>query len=112
MAKKKSQAAQKVTGELKKLVDEYKDKLFLLAAGFFENKAKEIVGWLKDIGHLKRKIRTLILCLGLIMAGLFLVVFGIADYVIYRFPVLANGWGKILIGVIAVLVGYLIKKMS
>jgi len=112
MAKKKSAATKKIKSEIKSFIDEYKDKLLLLAVSFFESKAQYLIGWMKDLGHLKRKLRALILCFGLVMIGLLLVVFGIADYVIYRFPVLENGWGKIVVGVLAILVGYLIKKLS
>jgi hypothetical protein len=109
---KKSSAAKKLKGEVKKFIDEYKDKLLLLAVGFFESKAKYIVDWVKDLGHLKRKIRALVICFGLMIAGLLLVVFGVADYVVYKFPALANGLGYVLVGVIAIVVGYLIKKLS
>ena len=112
MAKKKSAAAKKLKSDVKSFIDEYKDKLLLLAVSFFESKAQNVVGWIKDLGHIKRKIRSLVICFGLVMVGLLLVVFGIADYAIYRFPVLENGWGKIIVGVLAVLVGYLIKKLS
>ena len=112
MAKKKSTAAKKLKGEVKGFIDEYKDKLLLLAVSFFESKAKYVVDFLKDIGHLKRKIRALVLCFGLVIAGIFLIVFGAADYVAYRWDILAHGWSKVIVGVAATVIGYLIKKLS
>lgn len=108
MAKK----GDKISSGLKKLVDDYKDKLLLLAVSFFETKAKNVMEWLKDIGHLKKKLRAIVLCAALMVVGLFVVVLGIADYVSAVFPQLAPGVGNILVGVIIILVAYLIKKLS
>lgn len=109
---KKESAARKLSGELKKFMEEYKDKLLLLAVSFLESKAKNVIEWVKDISHLKRKIRMIVVCFGLVMAGLFLVVFGIADYVAAMFPQLQNGVGKIIVGFIIIILAYLIKKLS
>ena len=109
---KKSSAAKKIKSELKGFIDEYKDKLLLLAVSFFETKAKHVVDWIKDISHLKRKLRAMAVFFSLFVVGLFLIVFGIADYVTYRFPILAYGWGKILVGIIIIVIGYIIKKLS
>jgi len=110
--KKKNSASKKLKGELKSFLDEYKDKLLLLAISFFETKARYVIDWLKDIGHLKRKFRALVVFFGLFIAGILLVVFGIADYVAYQFPALANGWDKVIVGLVAIIIGYIVKKTA
>lgn len=111
MAKKKT-AAKQLKGEVKKFIDEYKDKLLLLAVGFFESRAKNIIDWVKDLGHLKKKLRALILCFGLVMAGLLLVVFGVADFIVSKFPALADGVGYVIVGLVVIVLGYLVKKLA
>ncbi|MCK4588813.1 MAG: hypothetical protein KAT77_00085 [Nanoarchaeota archaeon] len=121
MAKKKRQAkksfaknpaVKKLTGEFKGFVDEYKDKLILLLVSFFETRARDMITWVKDIGHLKRKFKAAMFFISLAIVGIFLIFFGIADYVAYQWPVLANGSGKILIGIIIIVIGYIIKKIA
>ncbi len=107
MAKKKTLKA-----GLKKIIDEYKDKVLLVMASFLEKEATQLVEWFKDITKIKRRVRMLVIITGLVFAGLFLVTLGIAKYVVYKIPALANGWGEILVGIIVVIVAYLIKQLS
>lgn len=106
MAKKKDAKG------IKKLIDEYKDKILLALASFLEREALQLVEWVKDISKIKQKIRMLVVIVGLVFSGLFLVTLGISKYVVSRVPALANGWGEIVVGVVVVLVAYLIKKLS
>ena len=80
MAKKKPSIK---TG-VKKLVDEYKDKVLLVLASFLEREAMQVVEWVKDITRIKKKVRMLVMLVGLIFAGMVLVTFGIAKFVTHR----------------------------
>ncbi|MFC1801009.1 hypothetical protein ACFLZB_00910 [Nanoarchaeota archaeon] len=111
MAKKKKKATAVKSG-LKKLVEEYKDKVLLVMATFLEKEAMSVVEWVKDIAKIKKRVRTLVVLVGLIFAGLFLVAMGITKFVVFKFPVLENGWGEVVVGVLIVLVAYFIKKLS
>jgi formate hydrogenlyase subunit 3/multisubunit Na+/H+ antiporter MnhD subunit len=110
MAKKKKKAS--VKSGMKKLVEEYKDKVLLVLATFLEKEAMTVVEWVKDIAKIKKRVRTLVMVIGLIFAGLFLVALGISKFVVFKIPVLQNGWGEIVVGVVIVLVAYFIKKLS
>lgn len=120
MAKKKSKAkaftknpaVKKLTGEFKGFIDEYKDKLILLLVSFFETRAKDMFTWVKDIGHFKRKFKAMLMLVSLSIVGIFLIFFGLADYISYQWPVFANGLGKILLGIVIIIVGYIIKKIA
>jgi hypothetical protein len=44
----------------------------------------------------------------LLIIGILLIAFGIADYIEYKFPIVQNGIGTILFGLILLLIGYMI----
>lgn len=106
MAKKKS-----VKGSFKALVEKYKDTVLLVLASFLEKEAGHLMTWVKDLAKVRRRARLLVIAIGLVFAGIFLVALGITKCLVFKFPGLSNGTGEILIGIIVIVGAYLIKRL-
>ena len=104
----KSNIAKK-SSQVKVFVREFLEKSAGILLSLIENiNAAE---WIKDILHLKSKIRKHIIVLILSITALTVLMIGVASYIASQIPKLGNGAGEILIGLILAIVALIYYKM-
>ena len=93
----------------KKLYRDYKERLWELVVKFIEDEIKNLGDWVKNVTHLKEKIRKVVSSLILIIGGVFLVLLGLGELVANLF-----GWndsvGYIFVGCIAIIAAVIYNK--
>ena len=66
-----------------------------------------VIEWMKDILHLRSKIRKYTIVLILSITALTVLMLGFASYIASRIPTLGNGIGEILIGLILAIIAFI-----
>ena len=93
----------------RKLYSDYKERLWELLVRFIEDEIKNLGEWVKNITHLKQRIRKTISALVLIIGGVFLILLGLGQLVstIFRWP---SSVGYIFVGFITIIVAVIYNK--
>ncbi len=106
MVKDKKSAAKRIA---KQLFSDYKEKLWALVVKFIEEEVQRLGGWLKDITHLKQKIRKLLGAFVVLMGGVIMVLLGLGELVsdIFRWHTSVS---YIFVGFIAIIVAMIYNK--
>ena len=112
MAKKKKSSKKKFTipKEVKGLLNKYKDTLIMHMLSLLEAKGKNILEALKNIGHIRQKIRKYFISLELMFFGVLFILFGIAMYLPKIWPNLVFGANYMLLGLVLLIIGWIYKK--
>lgn len=105
MVKKK--AAKKVTNTK---VNIKKEKVLDFILDIVENQSKNIIDFIKRMVKMKEKIRKIVFATGLGLAGLIVLVLGLANYIGTFFPNLQYGVMQIIVGAVAIVIAVLYKK--
>jgi len=89
----------------------YKKRFLDLAVNFIDTEFGVIVSGIKDFVSVRRKVKALTWYLAFIIAGLTVSLLGIAKYIECFCPTLGCGLGYIIIGLIAIFIGIICKKL-
>jgi hypothetical protein len=107
MAKK----TKKVKESSTKIFKEFIDKSIGIFASVLE-KNINIVEWVKNLVNIKAKIRKYMFASLLAVAGVTVLLIGLASYINSLMPGLANGLSEIIVGVVVIIISLVIYKMS
>ena len=88
----------------------YKEKLWELMVAFIEEEIKNLESWIKNINHLKHKIKRYIISFLILFGGIILVLLGLGEYVAETLR-LPNSIGYIVIGFVAIIAAMIYNKM-
>ena len=90
---------------------QYKKKLLDLAVDFIDDEFGIIVEWVKDILSLKRRVKAITWYIVFLTAGMAMILYGLATYLNCLCPQFACGLSYVIIGLIALLLGMVCKKV-
>jgi len=107
MAKK----TKKVKESSTKILKEFIDKSIGIFASVLE-KNINIVSWIKNLVNVKAKIRKYTFAYLLAVAGITVLLIGLASYLNSIMPALTNGLSEIIVGVIVIIISLIIYKMA
>jgi len=106
MAKKEA----KVT--FKSILNQFMERSFQSLISVVAEQSDHIIGWVKDISGLKKKIRKILAVMVISTAGLGILGVGISQYLVSLYPNLANGASYILVGSVFLLVAFIYLKSN
>ncbi len=92
--------------------DKYKNRFLEIVTRFLDEELGMIVEGIKDMVTLKKKLRTMTWHLAMLISGLTIFLYGIAVYVDCLCSALACGSAFILVGLLAIVIALIYKKMS
>jgi len=105
MAKKKTKSA------VKDLYEKNKEKIMTYLADFLEQGGKSLLEWVKRVSKIREKIRKVIVSTGFILAGLVVLLLGIADYLATLAPSLPAGVMHIIVGIVIIVLAIIYVKV-
>ena len=100
MAKKKAAAA-----------DKYKEILMGATSQFIGRELHNLTAWLTGITHFGKHMRKLATAYALVISGLTIVFYGIARLIMTFAPDLQDWIAYVVVGVVAIVFGYLYRKI-
>ncbi len=105
MAKKKAGLA------VKELYEKNKEKIMAYLADFLEQGGKSLLEWVKKISRIRERIRKVVVSTGFILAGLVVLLLGIADYLATLAPNLPAGIMHIIVGIGVIVLAIIYAKV-
>jgi len=96
----------------KSILNKFMEKSMQSLIDVVAEHSEHLVEWIKNISGLRRKIRTLIVVVILVTAGLEVFGVGFAKYIASIYPNLANGLSYMLIGITLIIIALLYKKFD
>ena len=109
MAKRKKRKSL-VPPEIKGLLTKYKDTIVMHLLSLLEAKGKNLLEALKNIGHIREKIKRFFISMELMFFGVFFILFGVAIYLQKLWPQLTDGLNYLLVGLVLVVVAWIYKN--
>ena len=106
MAVKKSENFKKVTDT----INDYTERFLELLACFVEEEAKNIANWIKNVTHLKQKIRKAVVSLALLIGGITILLLGLGQYIAETMQ-LPHYLGYVMMGFIGIIVSMIYHKV-
>ena len=100
----------KTFSKVKNLIGDYKERLLELLATLIEEESRNLGNWLKNITHLKQKIRRAIVALALLIGGITVVLVGLGQYIAETVQ-LPHYLGYIMIGFIGIIASLIYYKL-
>ena len=94
---------------VKDIFKEFMEKSAGILLSLIEN--INVTEWIKDILHLRSKIRKYTIVLILSITALTVLMLGVASYIASQTPKLGNGVAEILIGLILAIVAFIYHQM-
>ena len=107
MAKKKGS----VQSKIKSVYDKHKEQILAYFMDFLETGGRSLLDWLKHVAEIKEKIRKIVLSTGLVIAGLFILILGLANYLATLVPNWPAGLMQIVVGAAAILLAVIYVKV-
>lgn len=105
MAKKKTKSA------VKGLYEKNKEKIMVYFADFLEQGGKSFLEWVRKVSRIKERIRKVVVSTGFILAGLVVLLVGIADYLATLAPNLPAGMMRIIVGIVVIALAIIYVKV-
>lgn len=109
MAKKKKSL---IPPEIKDLFNKYKDTLVMHLLSVLEAKGKNLFEALKNIGHIRQKIRKFFISMQLIFFGTLFILVGFALYLPKIWDQLTDGLNFLVLGAALLLIGFIYKAVK
>ncbi len=106
MAKKKGS----VKSKIKNVYEKHKEQLLTYFMDFLETGGRSLLDWLKQIAEIKEKIKKVIISTGLVLAGLVVILIGLANYLATLVPNWPAGLMQIVVGAVAIVLALIYVK--
>ena len=106
MANKKAS----VKSKIKNVYAKHKEQLLTYFMDFLETGGRSLLDWLKQIAEIKEKIRKVIVSTGLVIAGLIVLLIGLANYLATLAPNWPAGLMQMVVGAVAIILAMIYVK--
>ena len=104
----KSKQVKKKSNLIKNFITEFLEKSAITLLSLIEN--FNVGNWVKDVFHLKEKIRKYVIISVFSITASVVFMLGIASYLASKFPALGNGVSEILIGLVLAIIALIYYK--
>jgi len=105
MAKKES-----VKSKIKGVYEKHKEQILEYFMDFLETGGKSLLDWLKQIAKVKEKFKKVVVSTGLVIAGLIIVLIGLANFLATLVPQWPAGLMQIIVGAVAIVLALIYVK--
>lgn len=92
-------AKQRIKTNIKKTYEKNKEKVLQYLADFLERGGSSFLEWIRQILKIKEKIRKVFVSVGLVFAGLVVLIIGLSNYLATLAPNLPAGVMHIIVGI-------------
>ena len=99
-------------GGFQSLLNQFMQKSLQSLISVVAEQSEHLIGWVKDIAGLKRKIKKIITSIIILTAGLAIFGVGISQYIASLYPNLANGLSYLLVGAVFILAALIYLKSN
>lgn len=103
-------AKSSIKSKIKSVYEKHKEEILAYLMDFLESGGKSLLEWVKQASKIKEKIKKLIISTGLVLAGIIVVIIGIATYLATLVPTWPAGLMQVVVGVVAILLALIYIK--
>lgn len=95
-------AKKRIKTDIKNAYEKNKEKVLQYLVDFLERGGGSLLDWIKQILKIKEKIKKVVVSMGLVFAGLVVLIIGLANYLATLAPNLPDGIMQVIIGAVVI----------